>query len=65
MLEAYLGGIGTCLWYFLDILAHVQGTFWVYALRLGVFFKEHLGCLGTWFDTYHGYFEHMIWRIFL
>jgi hypothetical protein len=21
--------------------------------------------LGTWFDAYHGDFEHMIWRIFL
>jgi hypothetical protein len=37
----------------------------VYALKHGIFFEEHLGCLGTWFDAYHGDFEHMIWRIFL
>jgi hypothetical protein len=32
---------------------------------LVISFESHLGCLGTWFDAYHGDFEHMIWRIFL
>jgi len=36
-----------------------------YALRHGIFFEELVGFIGTWFDLYHGYFEHMIWRTFL
>jgi hypothetical protein len=39
--------------------------FKAHALRHGILFEAHLGCLGTWIDAYHGDFEHMIWRIFL
>jgi hypothetical protein len=54
MVEVHLGYFGTCL-------RHIFGI----SLRHGIFFEAHLGCLGTWFDAYHGDFEHMIWRIFL
>jgi hypothetical protein len=50
MVEVNLGYFGTC---------------WVYALRHAILFEAHIECFGTWFDAYHGDFEHMISRIFL